>query len=58
MEAILSKDDYKTFTEKVDVASTKGVKTSVLPYMLLKALQEANAEIVALKARVNTLEGS
>ena len=39
-------------------ASTKGVKTSVLPYMLLKALQEANAEIVALKARVNTLEGS
>jgi len=26
MEAILSKDDYKTFTEKVDVASTKGVK--------------------------------
>ena len=39
-------------------ASTKGVKTSVLPYMLLKALQEANAEIAALKARVNTLEGS
>ena len=39
-------------------ASTKGIKTSVLPYMLLKALQEANAEIVALKARVNTLEGS
>ena len=26
MEAILSKDDYQTFLEKVDVASTKGVK--------------------------------
>ena len=26
MEAILSKDDYKTFTEKVDVASTKCIK--------------------------------
>jgi len=26
MEAILSKDDYKTFTEKVDVASSKGVE--------------------------------
>jgi hypothetical protein len=38
-------------------ASTKGVKTSVLPYMLLKALQEANAKIEALEARVTTLEG-
>jgi len=26
MKAILSKDDYQTFLEKVDVASSKGVK--------------------------------
>lgn len=36
--------------------STKAVKTSVLPYMLLKALQEANAEIAALSARITALE--
>lgn len=26
MEAILSKDDYQTFLEKVEVATTKGVE--------------------------------
>ena len=36
--------------------SYKGIKTSVLPYMLLKALQEANAEIAALSARITALE--
>lgn len=36
----------------------KVLKGSVLPYMLLKALQEANAKIEALTARVAQLEGN
>jgi hypothetical protein len=35
----------------------KVLKGSVLPYMLLKALQEANSKIDALEARLETLEG-
>jgi len=33
------------------------IKNSVLPMMLLKALQEANTKITALEARITTLEG-
>jgi hypothetical protein len=36
--------------------TTKGIKYSVLPVMLLKALQEAIAKIETLEARVTTLE--
>ena len=34
------------------------VKLSVLPMMLLKALQEANTKIIALESRITELEGS
>ena len=34
----------------------KMIKTSVLPMMLLKALQEANTKITALEARITALE--
>jgi hypothetical protein len=36
----------------------KVLKGSVLPYMLLKALQEANSKIDALEARLTALEGN
>jgi len=39
-----------------DVADPKAIKTSVLPFMLLKALQEANDEIKSLKSRIEALE--
>ena len=35
----------------------KMIKTTVLPFMLLKALQEANTKITALEARITSLEG-
>ena len=36
----------------------KGVKAGVLPYMLIKALQEATARIETLEAKVAALEGA
>ena len=39
-----------------DETKFKMIKTSVLPMMLLKALQEANTKITALEARIATLE--
>ena len=42
--------------EKEDGSSYKAVKTSVLPFMLLKALQEAVAKIEILEAKVAVLE--
>ena len=41
-----------------DVENPKAIKTSVLPYMLLKALQEALTKIETLEARVAALEGA
>jgi len=38
--------------------SSKGIKTSVLPYMLIKALQEATLRIETLEAKVAALEGA
>ena len=35
----------------------KMIKTTVLPFMLLKALQEANTKITTLEARITALEG-
>ena len=43
---------------KEDGTSYKGVKTSVLPFMLLKALQEATARIESLEAEVAALKGA
>ena len=40
-----------------DADKNKLIKTTVLPFMLLKALQEANTKITALEARITTLEG-
>jgi len=40
-----------------DETKFKMIKTSVLPLMLLKALQEANTKITALEARITALEG-
>ena len=39
-----------------NVEDPKAIKTSVLPFMLLKALQEANDEIKSLKSRIEALE--
>ena len=39
-----------------DETKFKMIKTSVLPMMLLKALQEANTKIAALEARIKALE--
>ena len=36
----------------------KQLKQSVLPMMLLKALQEANTKITALEARIEALENA
>jgi len=41
-----------------DADKKKMIKTTVLPFMLLKALQEANTKITALEARIVTLEGA
>ena len=43
---------------KEDGTAYKGVKTSVLPFMLLKALQEATARIETLEAEVAALKGA
>jgi hypothetical protein len=37
---------------------SKSIKTSVLPFMLLKALQEATAKIETLEARLSALESA
>jgi len=36
----------------------KMIKSTVLPFMLLKALQEANDEIKSLKSRIEALESN
>ncbi len=41
-----------------DKDKKKMIKTSVLPFMLLKALQEANTKIEALEARITSLENA
>jgi hypothetical protein len=41
-----------------DVENAKELKFSVLPFMLLKALQEQQAVIEQLKADVATLKGA
>ena len=46
-----------TFIEQdVEDGETRSIKISVLPYMLLKALQEAMAKIEELEAKVSALE--
>jgi hypothetical protein len=45
-------------TENGEGETFKGIKTSVLPFMLLKALQEATAKIEALEAAVTALQQS
>ena len=42
-------------SESSDQPESKGIKSSVLPYMLLKALQEATARIETLEAKVAAL---
>ena len=41
-----------------DADKKKMIKTTVLPFMLLKALQEANTKIEALTARITALESA
>jgi hypothetical protein len=45
-------------TEKVSGKTHLQVKSSVLPYILIKSMQELNAEIQSLKAEVATLKGA
>ena len=40
-----------------DVENTKALKASVMPFILLKAIQEQQAIIESLTARITTLEG-
>ena len=51
----LVKDDTNPISED-DPTMYKQLKQSVLPMMLLKALQEANTKITALEARITALE--
>ena len=51
----LVKDDTNPISED-DSTMYKQLKQSVLPMMLLKALQEANTKITALEARITALE--
>jgi Chaperone of endosialidase len=52
----LVQDDTSKISE-TDNITYKQLKQSVLPFMLLKALQEAVAKIDALETRIATLEG-
>ena len=40
-----------------EIKKPLALKFSVLPMMLLKALQEANTKITALESRITALEG-
>ena len=53
----LVKDDTNPISED-DPTMYKQLKQSVLPMMLLKALQEANTKITALEARITGLESN
>ena len=53
----LVKDDTNPISED-DPTMYKQLKQSVLPMMLLKALQEANTKIKALEARITALENA
>ena len=53
----LVKDDTNPISED-DPTMYKQLKQSVLPMMLLKALQEANTKITALEARITALENA
>jgi cytoskeletal protein CcmA (bactofilin family) len=53
----LVKDDTNPISED-DPTMYKQLKQSVLPMMLLKALQEANTKITALEARIEALENA
>ena len=49
--------ETKIGDEETGSSSSKGIKVSVLNYMLLKALQEASAKIETLESKVAALEG-
>ena len=53
----LVQDDLNPISEDDDTIY-KTLKQSVLPIMLLKALQEANSKITALEARITALESA
>jgi hypothetical protein len=52
----VEQEDGTFIEQEVEDGESRSIKTSVLPYMLLKALQEANAKILELSAKVSALE--
>lgn len=52
----ITKEDGSIIEEKYEDGDSKSIKHSVLPFMLLKALQEANVKIEELSAKVTALE--
>jgi hypothetical protein len=52
----VEQEDGTFIEQEVEDGESRSIKTSVLPYMLLKALQEANAKIDELKAEVEQLK--
>ena len=52
----VEQEDGTIIEQEVEDGESRSIKTSVLPYMLLKALQEANAKIDELRAEVDTLK--
>jgi hypothetical protein len=52
----VEQEDGTFIEQEVEDGESRSIKVSVLPYMLLKALQEANAKIEELSAKVSALE--
>jgi hypothetical protein len=52
----VEQEDGTFIEQEVEDGESRSIKISVLPYMLLKALQEANAKIDELKAEVEQLK--
>lgn len=52
----VEQEDGTIIEEKYEDGDSKSIKHSVLPFMLLKALQEANAKIEELSAKVTASE--
>jgi len=52
----IEQEDGTFIEQEVEDGESRSIKVSVLPYMLLKALQEANAKIDELSARLAVLE--
>jgi hypothetical protein len=52
----VQQEDGTFIEQEVEDGESRSVKISVLPFMLLKALQEANVKIEELSAKVSALE--